>query len=40
MNLEDSVGAFMDLNCGHNNPFTDDEKHQLREFLAKAATIR
>jgi hypothetical protein len=39
MNLEDSVGAFMDLNCGHNNPFSEVEKQQLLEFLAKAAAI-
>lgn len=39
MEFEDPLGAFLDLNCGHNNPFSEVEKHQLRQFLTKAATI-
>ncbi len=36
MDLQDTLGAFLDLNCGHNNPFSDDEKRQLTGLLIKA----
>lgn len=38
MDLQDTLGAFMDLNCGHNNPFSHDEKRQLTELLIKATS--
>lgn len=39
LNLEVSdsnVGCFMNLHCGHNNPFTREEREQLKGILAKA----
>lgn len=36
LELQNSLGAFMDLNCGHNNPFSDEEKQQLQVLLMKA----
>lgn len=37
MELQDTMGAFLDLSCGHNNPFSDVEKQQLRALLLKAS---
>lgn len=31
-----NVGVFLNLNCGHNNSFSDDEKHHLNFWLTKA----
>jgi hypothetical protein len=39
MDLQDTLGAFMELNCGHNNPFSEEEKQRLRVLLAKAASM-
>ena len=36
-NVGDSnVGVFLNLNCGHNNSFSDDEKQHLNFWLNKA----
>ena len=34
----DSLGVFLDLKCGHNNPYSEEEKQQLRAILTKATT--
>ena len=33
---ESNVGVFLNLNCGHNNSFSDDEKHHLNSWLTRA----
>jgi hypothetical protein len=33
---DSSVGVFLNLNCGHNNSFSDDEKQHLQFWLNKA----
>lgn len=32
-----SVGSFLNLHCGHNNPFEEVERSRLRSLLAKAS---
>jgi hypothetical protein len=31
-----SVGSFLNLHCGHNNPFSRDERKTLKAFLEQA----
>jgi len=33
---ESMVGSFMNLHCGHNNPFSADERSRLRNVLMQA----
>jgi hypothetical protein len=33
-----SVGSFLNLHCGHNNPFSDSERRRLQALLAQATT--
>lgn len=33
---DNNVGVFLNLNCGHNNSFSDDEKQNLNYWLIKA----
>ena len=33
---DNNVGVFLNLNCGHNNSFSDDEKQNLNYWLNKA----
>jgi hypothetical protein len=33
---ESNVGVFLNLNCGHNNSFSENEKHHLNFWLTKA----
>ncbi len=33
---DSNVGVFLNLNCGHNNSFSDDEKQHLQFWLNKA----
>jgi hypothetical protein len=35
---DNNVGVFLNLNCGHNNPFSSDEKEHLQFWLQKALT--
>jgi hypothetical protein len=30
------IGSFMNLNCGHNNPFSAAERSRLRDVLLQA----
>jgi len=34
-----SVGSFLNLHCGHNNPFSKDEKRRLVDLLHRAAAM-
>jgi hypothetical protein len=37
---EDSgVGVFLNLNCGHNNSFSNEEKEQLLFWLNRASNL-
>ena len=31
-----SIGCFMNLHCGHNNPFSKEEKTELKALLDRA----
>ena len=33
---ESAVGSFLNLHCGHNNPFSRDERMRLLEVLQQA----
>lgn len=33
-----SVGSFLNLHCGHNNPFSAGEKKRLRSLVLQATT--
>ncbi|GKY93056.1 hypothetical protein MPSEU_000273900 [Mayamaea pseudoterrestris] len=34
--MDASIGCYMNLHCGHNNPFSKDEKAELKELLERA----
>jgi len=34
---DSNVGCFINLHCGHNNPFSADERETLKGLLAKAS---
>jgi hypothetical protein len=34
--VDSDVGHFLDLHCGHNNPFSREEQQQLRDLLDRA----
>ena len=33
-------GSFMNLHCGHNNPFSSDERKRLQSFLKQTTSNR
>ena len=35
---EEMVGSFMNLHCGHNNPFSAGERSRLRDILLQATS--
>jgi hypothetical protein len=37
---ESNVGIFLNLNCGHNNPFSNEEKRQLKFWLERAVNTQ
>mmetsp|Transcript_11959 Transcript_11959/g.34579 ORF Transcript_11959/g.34579 Transcript_11959/m.34579 type:complete len:959 (+) Transcript_11959:329-3205(+) len=36
LNPDGGIGSFMNLHCGHNNPFSQDERKQLQNLLKQA----
>ena len=40
MGEDSGVGVFLNLNCGHNNAFSDDEKQQLLFWLNRASNLQ
>ena len=36
---DSSVGCFMNLHCGHNNPFSNEEKQDLKALLERASAV-
>lgn len=39
LDLRDGMGAFIELHCGHNNPFSAEERIKLQMFLDKATAV-
>lgn len=35
---DSSVGVFLNLSCGHNNSFSEEERHNLKILLQRAAS--
>ena len=37
---QEMIGSFLNLHCGHNNPFSAGEKKRLRSVLIQATSTR